>query len=163
MTKHSKEKTSSKEISWKAPEFFHFHKEDSWYLISLLISGAFLGIAIWQKNFFFAVFIVIAEALVLHFAHQKPRTLEFKITEQGIDIEGDKLYLFKGLQSFWLRQKLDDLDELVIKTRSYFKSHLKIFLPPSKTEGVREMLRNYLPEEEHEDSLIELLSEWIGF
>ena len=73
-----------KEISWRAAEYEHFEKGGGWYL---MVGGAaliLLLIALWQKNFFFGIFILIAGILVIVLANRKPGVLDFKLTEKGV-------------------------------------------------------------------------------
>ncbi len=53
------------EINWEAPEFEYREKDVSWYWISIIAAAAIIAFSVWQRNFLFGFFIVIAEMLVI--------------------------------------------------------------------------------------------------
>lgn len=153
----------SRSIQWKAPEFYHFTKSPSWYVIIVGAAVALLVLSVWQKNFLFGVFIAIAAGLMIYFGRKEPRVLEFKIDDEGIAIEDDRFYTYSDLKSFWIRRRAPELDELVIVTKSAFKPHLKILCQPQLEREIKDFLKPQLKEAEHEDSVIDALAEWLGF
>lgn len=70
-------------MAWEAPEFEHREKDISWYWISIIVATLIIAFAVWQKNFLFGFFIVIAEILFVLWGNEKPRTVEFRITNKG--------------------------------------------------------------------------------
>ena len=50
----------NKEIIWQAPEFRYRHKDESWYWLTIMATAVLFLISLWQKNFLFAIFAVIA-------------------------------------------------------------------------------------------------------
>ena len=81
-------------IEWKAPEFEYREKDVSWYWLSIIAAVVILGAAVWQKNFLFAVFVVIAEILMLVWAGRKPREITFSLNEKGLTMSGNKSRTF---------------------------------------------------------------------
>ena len=63
------------EIQWHAPEFEYRAKTMSWYWLSILLAVVILALAVWQKNFLFGIFVIVAEILILVWANREPRTL----------------------------------------------------------------------------------------
>jgi hypothetical protein len=51
-----------KTISWRAAEFHYIEKDYLWYTGIIAAGALLLVIALWQRNFFFAVFVAIATA-----------------------------------------------------------------------------------------------------
>ena len=76
-------------IEWEAPEFEYHEKDPLWYWGSMIIAVIILGIAIWQKNFLFATFIVVAEILLMTIGGKQPRLIRFRIDDRGFEIIGD--------------------------------------------------------------------------
>ena len=87
------------ELSWLGPEFEYQEKDVSWYWITIIVSVLMIGAAIWQKNFLFGVFIVVAEILVLVWANREPRMLHIKVNDRGVQVEA-KLYHYQDIASF---------------------------------------------------------------
>ena len=65
------------ETTWKAPEFQYRSKGVSWYWMSIIIAVAIIAFAIWEHNFLFGIFIVIAEILLITWGNEAPRTIDF--------------------------------------------------------------------------------------
>src|SRR3990167_8463140 len=55
------------ELSWEAPEFEFREKTVSWYWVTIIGAVLILALAVWQRNFLFGVFILMAEALIFEF------------------------------------------------------------------------------------------------
>lgn len=87
-------------ISWKAPEFEHHEKEVMWSWVSIMFAVVLLTAAIVARNFLFAIFIVIAEVLILIWAHREPREVTFSITEKEIVIDDRERHALKTLDHF---------------------------------------------------------------
>lgn len=152
-----------KEIGWRAAEFEHFEKGNGWYFI---VGGAaiiLLLIALWQKNFFFGIFILIAGILVIVLANRKPGVLDFKLTEKGFEAGRGVFYEYGQLDSFSLRNRPGRLDEMVIKKKTAFNPFVKIPIDSQTAEKVRIFLVQKLPEVEYKDSFLDILTDFLGF
>jgi hypothetical protein len=152
------------EIKWQASEFEYRPKDVSWYWISIIISAALIGIAVWQKNFLFGFLVVVAEILTLVWANREPRTIEFILNEKGVNIGGYKFLGWSEMESFGV----DDYAETE-RPAVYFQFHarlktpLKITLPKDRADDIQKTLRTVLPQTKHERSLLETFEEFIGF
>ncbi|PIR44250.1 hypothetical protein COV23_00910 [Candidatus Wolfebacteria bacterium CG10_big_fil_rev_8_21_14_0_10_31_9] len=149
-------------ILWQAPEYEYNPKDVSWHWISVIIAVVLITIALWQKNFLFAIFIVIAEIIVLYFSNTFPRIWNFKIDESGLTI-GENRYLFSDMQSFDIHEVGEDYKELVFKLRSKFKTVLRVFIHKDDEEKIKEKLLEFLPQEDLQVSLADLLERFIRF
>ncbi len=81
-------------IEWQAPEFEYREKDISWYWLSIIVAVLILSVSVWQKNFLFAAFVVMAEMLILVWAGRKPREISFSLDEKGLTISGNKSRTF---------------------------------------------------------------------
>lgn len=152
-----------KSIGWKAAEFHYIEKDYLWYT-GVVAAGAVLGIfALWQRNFFFAVFIVIATTLVVEFGKHRPRTLEYELTDKTINIEGKVYARYEDLKSFHIRKRLGFLDEIVFHRNSKISPFIHLPADDKLALRAREFLLEYIPEEEHKQSMAEIIAERIGF
>lgn len=152
-----------KEISWRAAEYEHFEKGGGWYL---MVGGAaliLLLIALWQKNFFFGIFILIAGILVIVLANRKPGVLDFKLTEKGCEIGRGIFYEYGQLDNFSLHNRPGRLDEMVIKKKTTFNPFVKIPIDSQTAEKARIFLVQKLPEVEYKDSFLDVLTDFLGF
>jgi hypothetical protein len=80
------------ETTWEAPEFEYRPKNISWYWLSIIVSAAIIAFAIWERNFLFGIFIVIAEILFIAWGNETPATIHFVLTENDLSIGEAKHY-----------------------------------------------------------------------
>ncbi len=151
-----------KEITWRAPEHEHIEREPRWFFGLGLVALLLVIFAIWQKSFFFAFFIVLSTILMMFFARNKPEHVNFKIDEKGLTI-GNRFYGFRDFEEFAYRDFPGRRDELVFKRKIFFNPIIKIPIDERIAGGVLEMLRGKVKEVEHEETLMELFSDWLGF
>src|ERR1700739_3361867 len=91
---------ASFEITWQAREYDYPEKSVSWYWISIIISVLILGLAVWQKNFLFGFFIVVAEVLILSWANRTPPLIDFKLDEKGLLIGTEKQHAYSEFEAW---------------------------------------------------------------
>ncbi len=168
-----KNKKQIEPIVWQAPEFEYVFKDVSWYWISLIVAAILLILALWQKNFLFAVFVVIAEAVVFSFANRFPAIWKFKIDGNGVSINfpddeigeknGEKFYSFNEINGFDIHPVDKEYKELVFKFESKFSSYLKINIFADDEPKISELLLKFLPREEIKISMSDILLKLIKF
>ncbi len=152
-------------VKWHAPEFEHRERNVSWYWISMIVAAAIIAFAVWQKNFLFGLFIVIAEMLVIVWGNRTPRIIPFLLTDKGVRIEPGKLHLFSEMESFSVDEALHDeeWDTVIFHFHGTFKLPLIIKLPKEKREEVRTHVKKTLKETDYEPSFLDSLEKIIGF
>ncbi len=153
-------------VKWRAPEFDYYPKTNSWYWWSIVITLLLLAFAIWQKNFLFAVFIFIAELLVLSWGSRKPQTIEFKLDEKGLTIGGLKHYSYADLKNFGASD-LPPTDEKLVELVLYFKRRLRptmtVLVPRDKAIEVEAAMAKKVPKIEVESTLLDALQKFFRF
>jgi len=155
------------EINWEAPEFEYREKTVLWYWAVIAAATGILALAVWQKNFLFGVFVIMAGVMIIVWGNREPRMAGFKLAQDGLVIDGRKTYQYKEMESF----ALDDSDEgkwalMLFKFRSHLKTKLKISLPKTEVGEIRKVMESIAPEVvemEWEHSLIDSLEKLIGF
>ena len=170
--KETKSKSAEESaITWQAPEFEYQKKDISWYWMSLIIGIVLLALTIWQRNFLFAIFIIVAWVVVVYSASKTPTNWNFKLNEKGIQIylsEKDeaakKFYDFKEMEGFDIHPNIaKNYGELILKIKKRFSPYLKINFPSANQEKIAEFLQKYIPKEEYSESLADSFSKLIGF
>ena len=157
-----KEKKEAPEtLSWSAAEHEYAEKNAMWYLVLGGIALLLLIIALWQGNYFFAVFVVIAAVILTNFGKRRPKVFEFRVTTEGVGV-GEKFLPFEELESFMIRERQDALHELIVKKKTYVNPYVRIPVDEGTAEQARALLAVKLPEEEYEASLIDLFADWLG-
>lgn len=154
----------AKEIIWNAPEFEHREKTLSWYWLTIIGAALLVGLAVWQKNVLFGVFVVIAEILVLVWAGREPRAIPFRINEKQFFIGPTTVYTLDQFQAFSLDSASEEeLVDLVLHFKSKVRPLLKIKLPKATTSSVHEFLAARLEERAFEASLLDAVEKLLKF
>lgn len=152
-------------LSWEGPEYHHHEKDDSWNKGLFLVAVLLILFALWQRNFLFLVFIVLATWLLSYFGHRKPDTIEFMFDARGFITRGIRKE-YRDLDGFAI--KIDDrpgalFNKLIIRTKSHFTPHLVIPIEKKRTAEIRTFLTEYLSEIDHEDSMVDVLADFFKF
>ncbi|MBU1289700.1 hypothetical protein KKG85_00415 [Patescibacteria group bacterium] len=149
-------------LEWNAPEFFYFEKTEIWFVVSGLIAIALFLWALWTRNIFFALIIILGYFIITAYAIKKPRKIAAKITAEGIKIDR-ALYPYDNLKSFWIFYEPPTLKEISVLSRKKIMPHIKIPLGEQDPVAARKALIQYLPEKRQEESLTDNLSRQIKF
>jgi hypothetical protein len=157
-----------KEIRWTAPAFEYHDKGFFWESGVILVAAILIIVSLlFQRNFLFAVFIAIAAGTMIFWGRQKPENLEFLIDEDGIAIGPETRYRYDELAEFSISPyevtKDNSFIEIVFHKKSAFSTHLRVPAHKKNTEIIRIHLENYLPEFEHEHSLVDHFSRFFKF
>ena len=143
-------------VSWAAPEFEVYERSFLWYLGVFFVAVSLLLISLWQQNFLFAIFIILATSLSIVWSKKEPVNFNIFITERGVKIGSNKFLHFNDLSSFSLMDSSQNNLEwgrLVLQPKHWFSPLVKIFIPQGKLAQSREVLAKYLKEESYENSL----------
>ncbi len=158
------------EIEWQAPEFEYRPKDISWYWLSLMVGIILLALSVWQKNFMFAIFVVITWFVIIFASRRPPTIWSFKLSEKGIEISlpdgdrsSDKFYPINEVEGFDVHTGSQDYNELILKVRKRFSPYLKIDFPADEKENIEKFLEKYVPKEEYSESLADSFSKLIRF
>lgn len=149
-------------ISWEAHEYDNIQKQRGWFIVLAAGAVVLVALAVWLKNYFFAVFILIAAILVGWFAKKEPRNMHFAITSEGVQI-GERLYFFDDLKSFWIFYDPPLFNELSVESKKTFMPRLSAPLGDANPEQIREELARFLPEEKQSEPFISILSRLLRF
>lgn len=154
---------ADQQIQWSAPESHFFEKTSTWYIGSAILAGILVIFSLWQGNFLFVVFVVIAEILALFWGGQAPRTLEYSLTDVGV-IAGDRLFRFEGLAAYALIESLGGphFYELVFQQKQALAAYVKLFVPNELAPQVGDFLATRLPTFEYSPSIAEALMNRLG-
>ncbi len=151
-------------IEWQSPEFEYREKGVSWYWLSVIVAVIILSVSVWQKNFLFAFFVVVAEILVLVWAGRNPKMVSFNMDEKGLTIGHRKFYPYSAIEMFGIRESSEDnLHELAIRFKHGLHAWLKIRIPAKRSNEIEKVISRYAPKTEPEDSFLDSLEKLIGF
>jgi len=150
------------EIRWHGNENRGARKDVLWQAGAVGLALILLTIALVQHNFFFAIFVVLAAALMIARSRRKPETLEFSVTDKGIGIGKSQFYPYDNLEWFAARERGEKEGELVVKRNTTFSPYVKIPVERERLEAVKTLVREHLEEGEYEPSLLDVILEKLG-
>ena len=151
------------EIKWSAPEFDPRPKGVSWYWLSMIVAVIILGIAVWQKNFLFGFFVVVAEILVLVWGNREPGMVSFSLDQGGLTV-GNKKHLYSEFENFGAENDREkEWLNLFLNFKSRIKPALKVKIPKELAGEIKRVFASALQEIEHQPSLLDAFEEFLGF
>ena len=153
------------ETTWHAPEFEYREKEVSWYWISIIIAAFIIAFSVWQKDFLFGLFIVIAEMLFIVWGNKVPVVVPFTLTDTEITIGGYKSYLMKEFESWSVDSGGDGTEwaEVMFYFHSRLHPPLQLIVPEEKLTELRANMKTVLKEIEHQPTLIDSIEKFLRF
>ncbi len=160
---NEKENQKNETLSWRAAEHHFVEKNLFWHLFIAFVALILVIFALIQRNFFFAFFIVIATVVLMSFGRRRPPIADFEISDEGIAINNSIRYDYEQLESFAIVNRLGRLDEIIIRKKSTLNPFLKLPIDNETIIKAEKILGSKLTKFEHEPSLTEAVSEWLGF
>ena len=140
-------KTKKKEKIEEIPEEHEEYTKGKWWYISfIIISIGLLIYAILDKNYTFAIILILF--LLLYTFHEKTetRTFDINITEDGILIN-DKIVEYKNIDHFYIIYHPPMIKKLYLQPKSVLQHRITIPLEDINPVELREILLMYLEED----------------
>jgi hypothetical protein len=150
---------AASKITWQAYDRKPQRNGPDWYWAVSIIALSITIISIMLSNVLFAVLVVISTLALFLRTLQKPRLLQYELTNRGLWFNKE-FQPFTTFESFWVE---DTEPTLILKTKGLTTPLSVIPLEPDAAEAVREFLQNYLPEEEQHEPLSKRFMEYLGF
>lgn len=152
-----------KAFVWEAPDFEVITREAKWYVWSIIIASALVLLALFvQKNLLFALFVIIAEAMLLFLSWQQPRKRTYGISPRGIYAEQELIAEHKDISGFAIVDLGGEHLELVFRFKARHRHYIKYLLPRPIESTVRDLLATVLPEFTYIPQLGEALAKRFG-
>lgn len=150
-------------IEWSAPEYSHKERGNDWFWALGLITIVACGIAIWLKNYVFAIFLLISGGSLIMFTLRHPQDVTYIIENKGLSM-GKDLYTWKSIKSFNIKNnEKDPYLKLMIETSKHFLPVYTIPVPKELETSVKETLLQIIPRSEIDESKSMVFAEKLGF
>jgi len=142
-----------KEISWKIDEVNKHPKSKRWYIIASTIAVALIVYAIIDRNYFFALIIIISSGLIVFYDNEPAKEVDLTLKYDGVEI-AKKFFPYETMINFYIvyRPK-EDIKKLFFEFKNPIKHRLSIPLKNQNPVEIRDYLLQYLDEDlekEHE-------------
>lgn len=153
----------NRKLEWTFLEYEEKERSNDWFWALGIIIVAGSATSIIYKNYFFALFLVIAGTLLAVFAVKKPDLVFYEMNDEGLKIK-NRLYPYKNIKSFWVQKNNGDKCVLFIKSERLFMPIISMPVKENLADEVRGfMLHNKIPEEEMKEHVSEKIMESLGF
>lgn len=130
--------------------------------ISVLFFAIAVLVQIFQKNVITTIFFGLLGVVILLNVGRKPKATDFEVSPIGVRAY-DKLYSYREIKSFWVEYDLAlGIQELSLQLRRWYAPYLKIPIEGQNPVQLRSALLEFIPEVEHQDTLVEILSRKLG-
>jgi len=151
----------SYDISWQAPEFVQAERSASWYLWSIVVAGILILIALFQGNFLFALFILIAEILLVTVGRQSPANHLYVINKEGLFFDEQPLRLFSESSGFAFFPLGGRHVELVLRPIKKLHTYVKVLVPEERVEDIERVLAHHMTSFEYNGTVSDALARWL--
>jgi len=153
---------SPTDITWQASEYLHHEKDYTWTLLLVAIT-AFLAVAAYYllENWLSAAVIVLASVALGIYAHRKPETLTYTLTNDGLHI-ADKFYAYDQFRSFSLIDE-GSIKSILLEPLRRFMPPLSIYFDPQDEERITQRLSGSLPLKQRQLDYIDRLFKKLRF
>lgn len=150
------------QVEWEDFEYLYYERSTSWFWSLYIVSGGLLVLALFLRNFLFAVFILLAAFTTTLYAKRKPDTIRFEVNRMGVT-EGKKYYPYSLLTSFWIDETIPEMPKLLLLSKKAIVPLIVIPLMNTDHDVVRNIIANYLPEREAREPVSNKIMEYLGF
>jgi hypothetical protein len=150
------------QISWRALEYKRKEKTADWYWAVILIALSIIIASIFTQNLLFAVLVLISTFILISFSINPPKVLNISIDQKGIKV-GSENYPYVSLESFWIDVTDEENQKILLKSKKTFKPFIVIPLEEYDHLDVREILLNFLTEEEMHEPVSQKIMDKLGF
>lgn len=150
------------EIAWTARDRVPQERSATWFLGMVGVAALLAAYAVWNLNFLFALFVILATIALILAASRPAVEHEIRITAGGIEIEGLPKRPFSEIESFWIFPDTEP-PTLVLKPRRRIGMPTYLLLEHVDADKVRKALQDHIPEHEEEFPFIERIGRWLGF
>ena len=145
------------EIIWKIEEPDLTPKTTEWFWALGILAFAFIVFSILLKNYLLTIIVALAIFIIYSSKNKKSELINFRLDNDGLYIE-DKFYPYDSFESFWIFEtQTDEKRELALRHKRHLSPLLIAPFHNDDEQKIRKFLNKYLPENEEQESLIDLL------
>ena len=146
-------------ISWSAHLSPPHRRDRILYITVALVITA--GLVVYFTHDFLFTIVLILSAVVLNLNATRPhRRSDITVHATGVSVD-DQRHHYADMKSFWIDYQ-PNLKELSIELKKGYAPKIKIPLEDTNPLEIRQAMVSYVPEKEHEQSLLDHVIRLIG-
>ncbi len=147
------------DIRWSTHLFPPHRRKFMMYITFGLLVVA--GLVVYFTHDFLFMIVLILAAIVLNLNATRPhRRSEITVHATGISID-DQRHHYADMQSFWIDYQ-PNLKELSLELKKGYAPRIRVPLEDTNPLEIRRAMLSYVPEKEHEQSLLDHIVRLIG-
>lgn len=154
------ETVKSDTISWSATLSRTIPKRAAWRLAFTLFAAA-AALIYFGPDVLFGIAVGLAGMVILLRSHKPPVSSQIDIDRSGITVDGQR-YFYHQIGSFWLNYEPPYTKELSVHFRK-IRAPLRVPLQDANPLEIRSIMVQFIPEKEHERSLLDEVIDRIGY
>lgn len=147
-------------LTWEAPEHEPFELGPRSRLIGTLLLVAIIAYALITNSPLMAITFILVGVVVFLLQSHTPEVLHYRLTDQGL-YAGKRFYRHDNVHSFHIYQEEALENILSLHINGTLLSHVHITFPPEELVLIRQTLRQYIPEEPHDPSLVDTIEKFL--
>ena len=101
--------------------------------------------------------------LFIVWGNRAPRMLHFRLTEEGIEVEGGRFHSLKDFESASINTLGTGWAEFVLTFHAKLKTPLKVLFPESRLSELRNDIKTLVREVPYEPTLIDSIEKLLRF
>jgi hypothetical protein len=148
-------------IEWETYESIHIDRTPDWFWGVGLTALTLAVIGVLMENILFSILIILAAFALTLKALKVPELHHYAVTKKGV-IEGNSLYLYSELKSFWISDD-EYFPQLLLRSRRAYMTTIVIPLGDTDPETVHDYLIRFLDVERIEEPSSQKILEYLGF
>lgn len=151
------------DIEWEIKTRSEKDHGNAFYIITLSATLVLLLFSVWQKDFLFGVFVILASGTILFLSTQRPENYKFKLTDDALVIgNNENIYPYHRFSHFNIYEYSPEEHELFLVFKKRLKPILRIRVYRSDIEKIKEFLPEHLPQKDTDPSLLDIFSKMVG-
>ena len=132
-------------------------------LPAALSVAAIIALALWQRNFLFAAFVLVACFLLFTWGNRRPNIRKFTVDEHGVHIENSKSTSYDQLFCFSVDKRHGEFSAIFLRYKRSFLPSFHLLAYTDDLPRIITVLAQYLAETEYEESPIDTVEKLIRF
>ena len=121
-----------------------------------------LVFAVWQNNFLFGVFVILATGTILYLSTRRAPTITFELTEHELVIGDEAKHAYNHLAYFDVYSFSPDDIELFFVFKQRTRTMLRVPIWRGDKDRIVTFLQTKIPQHPIEPSLLDILSKIVG-
>ncbi len=147
-------------LSWQSIQFESVPKSSTWYVVVFVVLVTLVAVGLFTDNFPLAILAILIGLILYLFEKKESQYFRFGVTSEGV-LAQDSLYKFSSLKDFWIFYEPNGRKILSLKSKKSLIPYIQIPLGDTDPNTLRDILKDFLPEKEHEEALVDSLEQLI--